>query len=410
MVPKTHQRKLSEIGEILIKQKEELGYASSSIRSCENDIKHLSDFMEKEGDVLYCIEVGQRYLSSDYCNSTDIKRAMSESFISQLNDCLFRGKFDLYHCRKEVVSTPDRYFVLEEAYTEWCKEKGNGPVTLQHKHHAFACFFSFLESIGCDDVSGITPEHIIKAVSNEKSPDNHRYFREILKFLAEKEIVTFDYSALVPKARSSFHLPSTYDKDERKLLEGSPDRSKALGKRNYAVILLANRLGIRSGDIAGMTFGEVCFDQDRIIFSQEKTEDVQELYLVKDVKDALLDYIENGRPDSDDEHIFLGFRAPHHPIDSSTIYSIIAKGFHDAGIDTGGKKHGGHALRASLATDMVNTGESYEQTRKVLGHRSPDVIKHYAKLDVERLRLCALEARPPAGFFERFLNGEEVFS
>ena len=59
---------------------------------------------------------------------------------------------------------------------------------------------------------------------------------------------------------------------------------------------------------------------------------------------------------------------------------------------------------------MVNTGEPYEQVRKVLGHRSPDVIKHYAKLDVERLRLCALEASPPTGFFERFLNGGEVLS
>ena len=134
------------------------------------------------------------------------------------------------------------------------------------------------------------------------------------------------------------------------------------------------------------------------------------MFLVPDVKEALEDYIDNSRPDSDDEHIFLSYRAPYNPIDTSTIYSIIAKGFNDAGINTEGKKHGGHSLRASLATDMVNTGQSYEQTRKILGHRSPEVIKHYAKLDIERLRLCALEARPPAGFFERFLNGEEVLS
>lgn len=404
----TKQRNLSEIAEILIRQKKKLGYAQSSIRSCESDIKHLMDFMNEEGDDFYSAEVGQRYLRSEFCNTTDMKRAMSESFISQLNDCMIRGEFDLYHYKKEVASTPDRFAAVEEVYTAWCKEKGNGSVTLQHKHHAFACFFSFLETIGCDDASVITPEHIIAAVSNEKSPDNHRYFKEILKFLAEKGFVKFDYSALVPRTRSGCHLPSTYEKDERKLLENSPDRSTPLGKRNYAVILLANRLGIRSGDIAGLTFGEVHFDQDRILFNQEKTKDAQELYLVPDVKEALMDYINSSRPDSDEEHIFLSYRAPHNPIDSSTIYSIIAKGFYDAGVDTEGKKHGGHSLRASLATDMVNTGESYEQTRKILGHRSPEVIKHYAKLDVERLRLCALEARSPAGFFERFLNGEEV--
>ena len=408
MILNNHQGILSEIGDVLIKQKEELGYARSSIRKCQYELKHLDDFMKKEGDDFYCTEIGKRYLSSDYCNSSDRKQSQSKTFISQLNDCMVRGKFDRYHCRKELVSTPDNYVVIEDAYTEWCKEKGNGPVTLDHKHHAFACFFSFLETVGCNDISSITSGHIMAAVLNEKSSDNYRYFREILKFLAEREIVEFDYSALVPRVRKGFHFPSTYEKDERKRLENSADRDTALGKRNYAVILLANRLGIRSGDIAGLTFGEVYFEQDKILFNQEKTKDVHELFLVPDVKEALKDYIDNSRPDSDDEHVFLSYRAPHNPIDTSTIYSIIVKGFNDAGINTEGKKHGGHSLRASLATDMVNTGESYEQTRKILGHRSPEVIKHYAKLDIERLRLCALEARPPAGFFERFLNGEEV--
>lgn len=408
MIPNNHQGILSEIGDILIKQKVELGYARSSIQKCRYELKHLGDFMEKEGDEFYHVEVGNRYLSSDYCNGTDVRQSLSKSFISQLNDCMIHGTFDRYHCRKELVSTPDNYIVIEEAYTEWCKEKGNGPVTLEHKHHAFACFFTFLKSAGCNDITCMTSGHIVSAVSNEKSPDNYRYFREILKFLAEREIVEFDYSALVPKIRNGFHFPSTYEKDERKCLENSVDRDMALGKRNYAVILLANRLGIRSGDISGLTFDEVYFEQDKILFNQEKTKDAHELFLVPDVKEALRDYINNSRPNSDDEHIFLSHRAPHNPIDTSTIYSIIAKGFNDAGINTEGKKHGGHSLRASLATDMVNTGESYEQTRKILGHRSPEVIKHYAKLDIERLRICALETRPPAEFFERFLNGEEV--
>ncbi len=410
MNQKTQQRNLSEIGEILIKQKKEMGYAQNSIRICENDLEHLRTFMEQEGVELYSADIGERYLATEYCNKTDIRHSLCRSFISQLDDCMLYGKYSLYHCRKIIISTPDCFVEIETEYTDWCREKGNGAVTLQHKHHAFACFFSFLENIGCTDISDMKPDYIIKAVSNEKSPDNHRYFREILKFLAEKNLLPYDYSALIPRSRSSFHLPSTYDKEERKLLESVSDRSKTLGKRDYAIILLANRLGIRSGDIAGMTFDEVLFDQNKIVFNQEKTKDAQELYLVTDVKDALLDYIENGRPKSDDEHIFLSYRAPHNPLLSSGIYCIIAKGFREAGIDTNGKKHGGHSLRASLATDMVNTGETYEQTRKILGHKSPEVIKHYAKLDIERLRLCALEARPPAGFFERFLDGEEVFS
>lgn len=51
------------------------------------------------------------------------------------------GKYALYHCNKETVSTPDCFIEIEAKYTDWCREKGNGTVTLQHKHHAFACFF-----------------------------------------------------------------------------------------------------------------------------------------------------------------------------------------------------------------------------------------------------------------------------
>ena len=398
------QRNLSEIGEILINQKKEMGYAPSSIRICKNDLERLRVFMEHEGDEFYCTDVGARYLATDYCNKTSIRHSMRKSFISQLNDCMLYGRYTLYHLDKKTNSTPGRFAGIEEKYISWCREKGNGPVTLRHKHRAFSRFFSFVESIGCDEAADLSPEFIAKAAMNEKCTDNYRYFREMLRFMAEKEIVKHDYSALVPKARSVFHLPSTYEKGERRLLENSPDRCTAIGKRNYAIILLANRLGIRNGDIAGLTFDEVLFEQDRIIFRQEKTKDAQELYLVQDVKEALLDYIKNSRPGPESGHIFLSCRAPYNPIDPATVYSIIEKGFKDAGIDIKGKKHGGHSLRASLATDMANTGEPYEQIRKVLGHRSPDAIKHYAKLDVERLRLCALEARAPSGFFEAFLN------
>ena len=102
-------------------------------------------------------------------------------------------------------------------------------------------------------------------------------------------------------------------------------------------------------------------------------------------------------------------KAPYESVSAIAIHGIVSKAFRIANVDISNKKHGAHSLRSSLATDMVNTGESYDQTRKVLGHRSEDAIKHYARLDIERLRLCALEAREPSGFFERFLNGEEVF-
>jgi site-specific recombinase XerD len=130
-----------------------------------------------------------------------------------------------------------------------------------------------------------------------------------------------------------------------------------------------------------------------------------ELSLIKAVKDALLDYISNGRPDSGEKKIFLRKSAPYSPITTSVIRFEFSKYFKLAGINTSGKKHGPHSFRSSLATSMVNDNVPYEAVRKLLGHVDPDAIKHYAKLDVEKLRLCSIETIKPSGLFKSFLEG-----
>ena len=78
---------------------------------------------------------------------------------------------------------------------------------------------------------------------------------------------------------------------------------------------------------------------------------------------------------------------------SATLFdSFIA-----AGIDTSGKKHGPHAFRSSMASSMVNDGGSYEIARRILGHSDPNVIKHYARTDIENLRLCSIDPPAPSG-------------
>ena len=74
-----------------------------------------------------------------------------------------------------------------------------------------------------------------------------------------------------------------------------------------------------------------------------------------------------------------------------------------AGVDISNRKHGAHALRASLTSDLINNGFSYEETRSVIGHKTKNVINHYGSLDVEHLRLCALEPIEPKGAFRDIL-------
>lgn len=157
-----------------------------------------------------------------------------------------------------------------------------------------------------------------------------------------------------------------------------------------------NRLGLRSSDVVNLRFSNI---GETIRIKQYKTDEFLELPLLDNIREAIDDYVANGRPASDDDHVFLMYYAPHCPITSIAIHGIVTKYMKLANIDINGRKHGGHALRASLGTDLINNGMSYEETRKIYGHKSDNVIKHYASLDVNRLRLCALPASMPTGYF-----------
>lgn len=402
------QQSLDNLRGILIPQLRGLRYADSTIGVYECHIRRLGEFMGDIGAALYSPDVGERFLGCPYCNETARRQRMLKAFISRLDDCLLGVGYHLYHCKRRPPKTPSKYAEPEGLYLQSCEAKGNAPSTLEGKKNAFAKFVLRLEEVGCSSFCELSPEHVTKAILVEQNAENYGHVREILRFLANIGMVGHDLSGLVPKRGRPFHLPSTYDKDERLRLENAPDRNTALGKRDYAIILLANRLGMRSGDIAGLSFDGMDFGANTIRFEQDKTGEPHELYMVPDVRDAIRDYVDNGRPKSDDAHVFMMHKAPYLPVSAIAIHGIVAKGFRTANIDTSGKRHGAHSLRSSLATDMVNSGESYDQTRRVLGHRSRDAVRHYAKLDIDRLRLCALEARDATGFFARFLNGEEV--
>ena len=91
---------------------------------------------------------------------------------------------------------------------------------------------------------------------------------------------------------------------------------------------------------------------------------------------------------------------------TSTLRSALKKYITHAGIDPGNRKCGPHVLRSSLASSMVNDDISYETVRKVLGHSSNNTIKHYARIDVEKLRRYSLTPPVPTNKFYAFLYGE----
>ena len=176
------------------------------------------------------------------------------------------------------------------------------------------------------------------------------------------------------------------------------DRSTEKGKQDYAIFLLASRMGLRRSDIAELNFESIDFRNNRIHLTQKKTGNELELPLIDAVRNALICYIDTKKNCQYNGRVFAD-------IDPNYITNLIRKLMLNSGININGRRLGPHSLRSSLATSMVNDGVPYEIIRKILGHSDHDTVRKYAKLDIERLRKCALKVPAPSGHFQILLEG-----
>jgi integrase len=179
-----------------------------------------------------------------------------------------------------------------------------------------------------------------------------------------------------------------------------------LGKRDYAILILAAYLGLRSSDIVGLSFKDIDYTAKTIAIIQVKTGRPLPLVMNSEVEEAVTDYIQNSRPQSSSDKVFLSSQAPFSPLSAGTGYAVAQKHFNLAGIAAQGRKRGTHALRASYATALVSQGIPYAVVQEALGHEDQESAKYYVRVDVRRLRMCALDVPKPIGAFAVMLEPE----
>jgi integrase len=170
------------------------------------------------------------------------------------------------------------------------------------------------------------------------------------------------------------------------------DRGNPSGKRDYAIIMLAARLGLRCIDIKRLKFSSFNWDEKYIEFSQSKTRRLVRLPILKDVGWAIIDYIKNGRPASDSPYVFLRHLAPIEPFsDEDHLHQMIVKYMKLAKLPISGKKKVGmHSLRHTLATALMESHTPIEDIAGILGQQSTESTPIYLKSSLDLLRECAL--------------------
>ena len=386
----------------LLKEK---AYKESTLSSYSNIFSHLNLFLNKKNLDLNRDSIN-RFIEDvlDDRNISSHTKKLRISAVKRLADYVDNSKYVPVHFPSYSLTTNDSNKKVLDEYLTFCKGAGNKEKTISQKRSAITKFLVSCEKQSMKSVADINPSIIQKALLEMESGKRESWPKValFLRYLATTNVIPFDYSTFVPKFNKVKIIPTVYTTAEIKAVEDTIDLNTDLGIRDKAIFLLASRLGIRASDIVRMKMENLDFKDKRINIVQTKTGVPISLPMIEEIENAISKYL-GVRPESDSTCLFLKARPPYDQMSCAAITSVVAKYFTASGVDCSHKKHGPRSLRSSLASSMVNDQIPYEVVSRVLGHSGKETVKHYAKLDVEELRVCALAVPEPTGNFRQFL-------
>lgn len=182
-------------------------------------------------------------------------------------------------------------------------------------------------------------------------------------------------------------LPKSLEPQQIERLLKSCDQNTKVGQRDYTILLLLARLGLRAGEIVAMTLDDINWDVGELII-RGKGPRKDRLPIPRDVGEALAAYLQYCRPACPTRRIFIRARAPYQGFSSSVaICNIVQRALLRANINTYHK--GAHLLRHSLATHMLCKGASLAEIGDILRHQLPNTTQIYTKVDIVSLRSLA---------------------
>ncbi len=215
--------------------------------------------------------------------------------------------------------------------------------------------------------------------------------RSFLRYLYYKHLVETDWSPTVPKVAfwSFSTLPKFLSPEQVRQLLSHCDRTKPLGRRDYAILLLLARLGLRAGEVARLNLEDIDWENSRItVFGKSQIR--TQLPLPADAGKAIASYLRHDRPRCACRRLFICAYAPIRGFTiGSSVSDLVKRALAKAEIVVPGKK-GAHLLRHGLATAMLRKGASLDEIGEVLRHKSRETTAIYAKVDLESLRALAL--------------------
>jgi len=214
--------------------------------------------------------------------------------------------------------------------------------------------------------------------------------RSFLRYLLHQGLIMVELAGCVPAVAcwSLSEIPKSLPAGTVQRVIAQQDRTTAVGRRNFAILMLLARLGLRAGEVVALNLEDLDWEEGLIRIRRKGARWTQ-LPLPADVGEAIATYLRSDRPQCSSRRVFLCHSAPirgfAHTI---TVSSIVRRTLIRAGVDSA--RTGAHLLRHTLAVDLLRNGASLDEIGDVLGHRSPNTTALYAKVDLAALSTIAL--------------------
>jgi len=378
-------------------------YAEATIMTYEKIWRMLCLYAQKCNVEQYSTVFAYNFLKFKFGDLTGFPRThtQAEYFrgINKLDEYYKYGFVSSKKPRRKVYTFPEGYNVQIEGYLDKRKADGLSEKRIQIFSLYLERFSHYCIDNGLTQITHISSKHIsqyLTYVTNFTASTvtaSICCIRAFLKYLYDIGEIENDLNHLLPEVRhhSENAIPSAFSKAEVESVLNCIDRSSPTGTRDYAIMTIASRLGLRSSDICGLTFSNIDWEENKISFVTKKTNKMSILPLLNEVGDAIIAYLKI-RPSSDCNEVFLRALPPYTKLSASALYCIASSYIHRSGIHIPqGKKHGPHSLRHSLSSMMLESSVPLPIISDILTHSSTDTTKVYLKIDIRQLRECALE-------------------
>ena len=355
-------------------------------------------YMQSLGKTEYSIEIGNDFILT--CNiegSIGFRHRDMIKSVIVLNDILKTGK--IQGRRHIPVNYPlnGEIGVHAKKFIEHLTNLRRNIKSVKDYKKRLSIFIDYLAENGVNNPDEIDEDNIVAFISTHthSCSKNIASVKWFLRFMKEGYVIEKDFGHVLKnrsfKLRERERIPSFYSEEEVRKIEQSVNKTDGVGKRDYAMVLLASRLGLRVSDIAGFDFNNLDWDTNQIKLTQYKTGNPITLPLLPIVGNAIIDYLRYGRKKSSSDKVFLSCRPPYLPITSGAVHLAIMKAFKTSGVEIDKRHHGGHALRFSLAQRMLELNTPIPIISETLGHKNRDVTRQYVRIDLPLLQKCSLE-------------------